>query len=55
VRAERAVEPAEWAARSSGASLRRGFSIVAQRAGVSISAVSTDSVIADTIVIENCR
>lgn len=32
-----------------------GFRIVAQSAGVRISATSTDSTIAETIVIENCR
>ena len=32
-----------------------GFRIVAHSAGVRISATSTDSTIADTSVIENCR
>jgi hypothetical protein len=32
-----------------------GFSIVAQSAGVSTSATSTDSTIAVTMVTENCR
>ena len=32
-----------------------GFRMVAHRAGVRISAVSTDRPIADTMVMENCR
>ena len=32
-----------------------GFSIVAQRAGVSTMATTTDSTMAETMVTENCR
>ena len=38
-----------------GVRLRRGFSRVAQRAGVRISATSTDRTMAETMVIENWR
>ena len=50
-----AVEPAEEAAAGPCEPFSTGSSSVAHSAGVSVSATMTDSIIAETMVIENWR